>query len=62
MEKFNIAAAAGKRWLGQNTNDKSEFPGRRPKYNASRPEPETETEVAIIPNEANSDTQQEGLF
>ena len=48
MEKFNITAAAGKRWLGQNTNDKSEFPGRAPIYNASQSKPETETGLAII--------------
>jgi hypothetical protein len=31
-ERFNVTAAAGKKWLGMNTNDKSEFPGRRPQY------------------------------
>ena len=36
-ERFNVTAAAGKKWLGENTNGKSEFPGRRPTYN-NRPE------------------------
>lgn len=31
-ERFNCAAAAGKLWLGMNTNGRDEFPGRRPRY------------------------------
>lgn len=38
-ERFNITAAAGKKWLGENTNDTSEFPGRRKQHNASHPKP-----------------------
>jgi hypothetical protein len=34
-ERFNAACAAGKLWLGMNTNDRDEFPGRKTRYNAS---------------------------
>jgi hypothetical protein len=31
-ERFNVTAAAGKKWVGQNTNKRSEWPGRPPEY------------------------------
>ncbi len=31
-QKFNITAAKGRMWLGENTNDRSDFPGRKAEY------------------------------
>lgn len=37
-ERFNAACAAGKLWLGMNTNGRDEFPGRRTRYRNGRQE------------------------
>lgn len=45
-ERFNIACAAGKLWLGMNTNGKDEFPGRKTYYSGGK---EYEIKTAPMP-------------
>jgi len=47
-ERFNIACAAGKLWLGMNTNGRDEFPGRRTYYRHGQ---EREFKTAPMPDD-----------
>src|SRR6185436_18895362 len=47
-ERFNMACAAGKLWLGMNTNGRDEFPGRRTYYRHGQ---EREFKTAPMPDD-----------